>query len=114
MLRQKPCVLVIENLLGRFYRTAHAWYYVTHMKISASDEIQSLENHNYRTRRSTSLVQCSFSSLSHSLDEHLSNFFLFDSLKGFYWKDTFWTIVTTVSAIVYTLPGTHFLHCQIL
>ena len=30
MLRQKPCVLVIENVLGRFYWTAHARYYVTH------------------------------------------------------------------------------------
>ena len=54
------------------------------LKISASDKIQSLENHNYRNRRSTNLVQCSFSSLSNSLDEHCSNFFLLDSLKGFY------------------------------
>ena len=36
----------------------------------------------YRTRCSKNLVQCSFSSLSNSLDEHFYNFFLFDSLKA--------------------------------
>ena len=72
------------------------------LKMSASDKIQSLENHNYHTSPSTNLVQCSFSSLSNSLDEHFSNFFLFDSLKRFYWKEIFWTIITTIPVIVYS------------
>ena len=34
----------------------------------ASDKIESLENHNWRTRHSKNLVQWSFSSLSNSLE----------------------------------------------
>ena len=41
-----------------------------------SDKIESLENHNWRTRHSKNLVQCSFSSLSNSLETHFFiNFF---------------------------------------
>ena len=52
--------------------------------ISASDKIESLENHNFRTRHSKNLVQCSFSSSSNSLETHSFYLFIFDFLKGFY------------------------------
>ena len=42
----------------------------------------SLENHNWRTRHSTNLFQCSFSSLSNSLETHFFIYF-FTSLRGF-------------------------------
>ena len=41
-----------------------------------------MENHNYRARRSTNLVRCSFSSLSNFLHKHLIFIFL-TSLRGF-------------------------------
>ena len=42
-----------------------------------------LYNHNYRTRYSTNLVRCSFSSLLNSLEAHYSIYFFFISLGGF-------------------------------
>ena len=56
------------------------------------------DHHNNRTRHSTNLIQCSFSSLSNSLE---INFFIyfFDFLKGFYWKEIFWTIINTIPVI---------------
>ena len=59
------------------------------LKISASDKIQSLKNHNYRTRHSTDLIRCSFSSLSNSLEIKFIILFISDFLKGFIWKNFF-------------------------
>ena len=50
--------------------------------LKISDKIESLENHNWRTRHSKNLVQCSFSSLSNSLETHFLIFFL-TSLRDF-------------------------------
>ena len=52
-------------------------------KITASDKILSLENHNYRIRHSKDLVRCSFSSLSNSLKMHFSYLFFSIFLRGF-------------------------------
>ena len=45
------------------------------LKISPSDKISSLENHNYRIRHSKDLVRCSFFSLSNPPKMHFSYLF---------------------------------------
>ena len=72
-----------------------------------------LDDHNYRTPHSIQLIRCSFPSLSNSLDEDFFKKF-FDFLKGFYWEENLWTIITTVPVIVYTWFGAHFLQCDFL
>ena len=74
-----------------------------------------LENRNYRTYYNIHLIPSSFSVLSNSLDEHFFIYlFIFYFFKGFYSKNFFWTIITTVPIIVYCWTGAHFLCCQIL
>ena len=113
MLRQRPYVLVIENV-GRFYRTAHAWYYVTH------NDWRYLRQTKFNLWKiiTTAPVVVQTWSSAHFLRcqiIYMSIFLIFfDSLKGVYWKEIFWTIVTTVPAIVYTLSGAYFVRCQIL
>ena len=72
-----------------------------------------MDDHNYRTRHSIQLIQCSFSLFSNSLDE-LWKIFFFDFPKGFYWKENLWTNITTVPVLVYTWFGANFLRCHIL
>ena len=53
------------------------------LKISASDKISSLGNHNYRIRQNKDLVGCSFSSLSNSLKMHFPYFFFRSKIEFF-------------------------------
>ena len=66
ILRQKPCILVIENVLGRFHRTAHARYYVTHNDSEArsSTQVWALVAYHSTTVRRVPLVKPLFLILS--------------------------------------------------
>ena len=56
------------------------------VKISASDKISSLKNHNYRIRHSKDLVRCSFSYFS---QDAFFLFIFFDLLNGVSLKGIF-------------------------
>ena len=71
-------------ILNYIYAYCYNASFMMTLKISASDNIQYLENHNYRTHHSTDLARSLLSLLSNSLGTQFFIFLFFDFLKGFY------------------------------
>ena len=77
-------------ILNYIYAYCYNASFMMTLKISASDKIQSLENHNYRTHHSTDLARSLFSSLSNSLETQFLIFFsISTSLRGFIERNYF-------------------------
>ena len=74
---------------------------VKNNKIMASGEFDNEENERTRTR--------SFASLSKFSGGNFFHFYFYDSLKGFYWKKFFSTIITTLPVILMTWSSANFL-----
>ena len=107
MIKTTTITIIIIIFYGNYiklyiYAYCYNASFMMTLKISASDKIQSLENHNYRTHHSTDLARSLFSSLSNSLETQFFICLYFNFLKGFYWKKFFWKIITTVPVIVQT------------
>ena len=80
------CVLIFRlnsHICIQKYSNCFSNYPESRKIETASDKIESLENYNWRTRHSTNLVQCSFSSLSNSLETNFFIYFFLTSLRGF-------------------------------